>query len=178
MSILNLMAYSLLPCMPLPLQVKPLMNLMSLASLKYLLEQLDQENPSMTLAVGLRHGTVFLRATLYYHLDLRDQMPKYQVNMSEYAFKYHILQVLKFDVAVRRAIATDPDRLWDDRHQNEFDRFLAGHLLSCYGCNGYGHYTSNYRLGAGYSGSKQQTAFLTNKKTSHTATSFGTPTSR
>ena len=109
----------------------------------------------------------FLCASLYYHPSLCDQMLKYQVLMSEYAFKYRILQVLSFDVAVRRAIATDPDRRSDDRHQTEFDKFLAGHLLpSCYSCNRYGHYSNDCPLGAGYSGSKQQPTFPTTKKPS------------
>ena len=75
--------------------------------------------------------------------------------------------MLSFNVAVRRAIATDPDRRWDDRHQDEFDRFLTGHILSCcYGCNRYGHYSNDCPLGAGYSGSKQQLTFPTTKRPS------------
>ena len=72
----------------------------------------------------------FLRASLYYHPSLCDQMLKYQISMSEYAFKYRILQVLSFDVAVRRAIATNPDRWWDDRHQNEFELFQRRMVLT------------------------------------------------
>ena len=109
----------------------------------------------------------FLHACLYYHPSLCDQMLKYQISMSECAFKYPILQVLSFDVAVHRAIATDPDRRWDYQHQNEFYRFLTGHVLPfCYSCNRCGHYSNDCLLGAGYIGSKQQLTFPTTKKPS------------
>ena len=152
--------------MPLLLQERLLMNLMFLASLKYPLEQPQV----IDFGSWLEAWNNFLCASLYYHPSLCDQMLKYQVLMSEYAFKYRILQVLSFDVAVHTAIATDPDRQWDDRHQNEFDKFLAGHLPSCYS-----HYLNDCPLGAGYSGSNQQPTLLTPKNLP-TATSFCTPT--
>ena len=82
----------------------------------------------------------FLKATLYFYLEMLDEMLGYQKLICELAARYKPVAWLAYDKEHRQACAINHNLRWDKRNTDAFQRHVEGNSLPiCYICKCVGH---------------------------------------